>query len=132
MPLARISLTLSRHFSLSFIASSRSSEVHPVSHIAAVCMFTLVVLLLLGHMWGSKRVHHLWACPCFSSSVLHVWFPGGNTQQGTNYTATCLPSQKLSKLDELFLIQTIYSYMASSISNTNNFQTDLFKPKIAT
>ena len=26
--------------------------------------------------------------------------PGGNTQQGTNYTATCLPSQKLSKLDE--------------------------------
>ena len=30
-PLAQISLTLSRHFSLSFIASSRSSELHPVS-----------------------------------------------------------------------------------------------------
>ena len=29
--LARISLTLSRHFSLSFIASSRSSGLHPVS-----------------------------------------------------------------------------------------------------
>ena len=26
--------------------------------------------------------------------------PGGNTQQGTNYTATFLPSRKLSKLDE--------------------------------
>ena len=26
--------------------------------------------------------------------------PGGNTQQGINYTATCLPSRKLSKLDE--------------------------------
>ena len=26
--------------------------------------------------------------------------PGGNTQQSTNYTATCLPSRKLSKLDE--------------------------------
>ena len=26
--------------------------------------------------------------------------PGGNTPQGTNYTATCLPSWKLSKLDE--------------------------------
>ena len=26
--------------------------------------------------------------------------PGNNTQQGTNYTATCLPSQKLSRLDE--------------------------------
>ena len=31
MPLARISLTLSRLFSLSFIASGRSSELHPVS-----------------------------------------------------------------------------------------------------
>ena len=29
--LARISLTLSRHFSLSFIASSRSSGLHPIS-----------------------------------------------------------------------------------------------------
>ena len=26
--------------------------------------------------------------------------PGGNTPQGTNYTATCLPSRKLSQLDE--------------------------------
>ena len=31
VPLARISLTLSRHFSLSFIASGRSSGPHPVS-----------------------------------------------------------------------------------------------------
>ena len=31
MPQERISLTLSRHFSLSFIASGRSSELHPVS-----------------------------------------------------------------------------------------------------
>ena len=46
----------------------------PYSHIDAVCMFELVVLLLLGHMWGSIGVHHLWARPRFSSSVLHVWF----------------------------------------------------------
>ena len=26
--------------------------------------------------------------------------PGGNTPQGTNFTVTCLPSRKLSKLDE--------------------------------
>ena len=26
--------------------------------------------------------------------------PGGNTPQDTNYTATCLPSRKLYKLDE--------------------------------
>ena len=38
-------------------------------------MFVLVVLLLHGHVWGSIRVHHLWVRPCFSSSVLHVWFP---------------------------------------------------------
>ena len=46
----------------------------PYPHIAAVCMFELAVLLLLGHMWGSIGVHQLWARPCFSSSVQHVWF----------------------------------------------------------
>ena len=40
MPLARISLTLSRHFFLLFIASSRSSGLHPVSsHIC--CIYVL-------------------------------------------------------------------------------------------
>ena len=43
-------------------------------HIVAVCKFELVVLLLHGHMWGSIGVHHLWARPCFSSSVPRVWF----------------------------------------------------------
>ena len=38
VPLARISLTLSRHFSLSFIASGRSSRVHPVSS-QSCCMY---------------------------------------------------------------------------------------------
>ena len=37
-PLARISLTLSRHFSLSFIASGRSSGLHPVSS-HSCCMY---------------------------------------------------------------------------------------------
>ena len=46
----------------------------PYPHRAAVCMFELVILLLLGHMWGSIGVYYLWAHPCFSSSVLHVWF----------------------------------------------------------
>ena len=43
-------------------------------HIAAVCMFKLVILLLLGHMWGSIGVHYLWARLCFSSSDQRVWF----------------------------------------------------------
>ena len=38
MPLARISLILSRHFSLSFIASGRSSGLHPVSS-HSCCMY---------------------------------------------------------------------------------------------
>ena len=37
---ARISLTLSRHFSLSFIASGRSSGLHPVSS-HSCCMYVL-------------------------------------------------------------------------------------------
>ena len=72
--LARISLTLSLHVSLSFIASGRSSGLHPYHHIAAVCMFELVVLLLIGHMRGSTGVHHLRSRPFFFSSVRHVWF----------------------------------------------------------
>ena len=38
--LARISLTLSHHFSLSFIASGRSSGLHPVS-LHSCCMYVL-------------------------------------------------------------------------------------------
>ena len=38
VPLARISQTLSRHFSLSLIASGRSSELHPVSS-HSCCMY---------------------------------------------------------------------------------------------
>ena len=41
---------------------------------AAVYRFKVVVLPLLVHVKGSTGVHHLWACPYFSSSVLHVWF----------------------------------------------------------
>ena len=32
----------------------------PYPHIAAECMFVLVILLLHGHVWGSIRVHLLW------------------------------------------------------------------------
>ena len=46
----------------------------PCPHIAAVCKFVLVVPLLHIHEWGSTGVHRLWARPCFSSSVLRVWF----------------------------------------------------------
>ena len=57
--LARISMILSRHFSLSIIASGRSSGLHPVSS-QSCCMYVLVGRPgLPGHMWGSIEVHHL-------------------------------------------------------------------------
>ena len=46
----------------------------PYPHRAAVCRFELVVLLFLDHVSETIGEHHLWAPPCFSSSVLHVWF----------------------------------------------------------
>ena len=70
VPPAQISLTFSRHSSVSFIASGYI----PYPHRAAICRFELVVLLLFGHMTGTIGEHHLWARPCFSSNVLHVWF----------------------------------------------------------
>ena len=54
VPLARISLTLSRHFSLSFIASGRSSGQHPVSS-HSCCMYVRA-----GHSafaWPYVEVH---------------------------------------------------------------------------
>ena len=42
-------------------------------HIAAVCKFELVVLLLLDHMWGSIGVHHLWTRPCLIIIILFTW-----------------------------------------------------------
>ena len=56
---ARISLTLSRPSSLSFTPQAGLQDNIPYPHIAAECMFVLVVLLLHGHVWGSRRVHLL-------------------------------------------------------------------------
>ena len=74
VPLAQISLTLSRHFSLSFIASGRSSGLHPISsHSCWMYVHAGRPTFALLYV-GTIGVHLLWARPCFSSSVLHVWF----------------------------------------------------------
>ena len=63
VPLARISLTLSRHFSLSFIASGRSSGLHPVSS-HSCCMYVRV-----GRpAWSYAGVHR--STSLMSSSLL--------------------------------------------------------------
>ena len=74
MPQARISLALSRYFSQSFIASGKSPELHPVSS-HSCCMHVRAGRPAFARPYvGSIGVHHLWARPCFSSSILHVWF----------------------------------------------------------
>ena len=74
MWLARISLTLSLHVSLSFITSGRSSGLHPVSS-HSCCMYVRAGRPAFDWPYvGSTGVHHLRAHPCFSSSVWHVCF----------------------------------------------------------
>ena len=71
---ARISLTLSLHVSLSFIASGMSSGLHPISS-HSCCIYVRASRPAFDWPYtGSTGVHHLRARPCFSSSVRHVWF----------------------------------------------------------
>ena len=73
VPLARISLTLSRHFALSSIASGRSSGLHLVSSHSCWMYVRAGCPAFARPYVGSLGVHHLWARPLFSSSVLHMW-----------------------------------------------------------
>ena len=74
VPLARISLTLSRHFSLSFIASGGSSGLHPISS-HSWCMYVLASRPAFARPYvGVHRSTSL-----MSSSLLlwFVWFVSG-------------------------------------------------------
>ena len=65
MPLARISLILFRHFSLSFISSGRSSRLHPVSS-HSCCMYVLAGCPAFARPYVA--VH--WSTSLMSSSLL--------------------------------------------------------------
>ena len=65
VPPARISLTLSRHFSLLFIASGRSSGLHPVSS-HSCCMYVRAGRPAFA--WPYVGVH--WSTSLMSSSLL--------------------------------------------------------------
>ena len=65
VPLARISLTLSRHFSLSFIAFGRSSGLHPVSS-HSCCMYVRAGRPVFA--WRYAGVHR--STSLMSSSLL--------------------------------------------------------------
>ena len=71
VPLSRISLTLSRHFSLSFIASGWSSELHPVSS------HSCWMYVRAGHPTFARPyvgVHRSASLMSYSLLLQHVWF----------------------------------------------------------
>ena len=70
VPLARITLTLSSHFSLSFITSGRSSVLHPVSS-HSCCMYVRAGRPAFA--WPYVEVH--WSTSLMSSSLLFQQFP---------------------------------------------------------
>ena len=70
VPLARISLTLSRHFSLSFIASGRSSGLHPISS-QSCCMYVWAGRPAFA--WPYAGVHR--SISLMSSSLLLQQYP---------------------------------------------------------
>ena len=89
--LAWISLTLSRHFSLSFIASGRFSGLHPVSS-HSYCMFELVVLLLLGHRSTPLMSSSLFLqqCPaCLDRLTWRVFVVGGRWPKRWSLVGCC-------------------------------------------
>ena len=74
VPLARISLTLSRHFSLSFIPSGRSSGLHPVSSHSCWMYVRAVRPAFARPYVGVHRSTSLMSSSLLLHTVLHVWF----------------------------------------------------------
>ena len=84
MQQALVSLTLSRHFSLSFIASGRSSELHPVSS-HSYCMY--VRASCPAFAWPYVGVHRstslmsssllLQRCPAYLVRLILIVFRDG-------------------------------------------------------
>ena len=95
VPLAQISLTLSRHFSLSLIASGMSSRLHPVSS-HSCCMYVRAARPAFArYMSGSIGVTHLRARPCFSNNLLktylqNTWITGTLSHGLMRWRLICL------------------------------------------
>ena len=96
-PPARISLTLSRHFSLSFIASGRSSGLHPVSS-HSCCMYVRAGRPTLAHPYvGVHRSTSLMSsslllqqCPaCLVRRTCIVFVMGGKCPYSWSLVGCC-------------------------------------------
>ena len=97
VPLARISLNLSRHFSLSFIASCRSSGLHPVSshsccpYVRAGC--PAFARPYMGAHWSKSLMSPsllLQQCPaCLVHLTWIVFVIGGMWQYSCYFVGCC-------------------------------------------
>ena len=103
MPLAWISLTLSRHFSLSFIASGRSSGLHPVSSHSC---FMYVRAGRTAFAWPYVGVHRrtslmsssllLQQCPaCLIRLIWIVFVMGGRWRYNWCLVGCCKETKRL-------------------------------------
>ena len=99
VPLARISLTLSRHFSLLFIAFGRSSGLHPVSS-QSCCMYVRAGRPAFA--WSYAGVHRgtslmsssllLQQCPaCLARLTCIVFVMGGKWPYSCCLVGCCRP-----------------------------------------
>ena len=95
---ARISLTLSRHFYLSFIASGRSSGLHPVSS-QSCCMYVRAGRSAFAQPYvGVHRSTSLmssslllWQCPaCLVHLIWIVFVMGGRWPYSWCFVGCCL------------------------------------------
>ena len=89
----------------------------PYPHRATVCMFELVAMLLLGHVRGSIRDHHLWArlllqqCPaCLVRLTLIVFVMGGRWPYSCCSVGCCL--QDFFNIARSILVQLPSSFFS--------------------
>ena len=129
VPLARISLTLSRHFSLSFIASGRSSGLHPVSS-HSCCMY---VLAGCPAFWGVHRSTSLMSsslllqqCPvCLVCLTWIVFVMRGRWPYSWCFVGCCLQEWKLLwtiyfKKSKIYLLKRGNRYCTLILGKSNN------------
>ena len=91
-------------------------------HIAAVCMFERVVLLLLGHKKGSIEVHHLWArllrfqqCPtCLVCLTWIIFVMGGRWPYSWCFVGCC--HQDLFNIAHNILVELPSSFSSHFVS----------------
>ena len=88
-------------------------------HRAAVCMFELVALPLLGYVKGSKRVHQ---CPtCLVYLILIVFMMGGRWLHSYCFVGCCL--QDLFNIARSILVQLPSSFFSIRLVSIHLNQT---------